>query len=197
MSEVKVAQSCPALCNSTDCPRNFPGQNTGVGSLCLLQGISPTQGWNPGLPHCRRILHQLSHQRRPWGRRVFANVIKLRMTTMGHYPGLSKGLKFNHKHPDKREADSGDLTCIEGQKGMWRQRQRLEWCRHKHRIASSHWQCHNLIAPQWDWRWTSVLQNWGTPRCCFKPPSSWLFARQSQEGDRETAQGKFRIWLGL
>lgn len=37
---------------------------------------------------------------------------------MGHYPGLSKGLKFNHKCPDEREADGGDLTCIEGQKGM-------------------------------------------------------------------------------
>ena len=35
---------------------NSPGQNTGVGSLSLLQGIFPTQGLNPGLPHCRRIL---------------------------------------------------------------------------------------------------------------------------------------------
>ena len=31
---------------------NSPGQNTGVGSLSLLQGIFPTQGSNPGLPHC-------------------------------------------------------------------------------------------------------------------------------------------------
>ena len=42
-------------------PRNSPGQNTGVGSLSLLQGIFPTQGSNPGFPHCRRIVHQLSH----------------------------------------------------------------------------------------------------------------------------------------
>ena len=34
-------------------PWNSPGQNTGVGSLSLLQGIFPTQGSNPGLPHCR------------------------------------------------------------------------------------------------------------------------------------------------
>ena len=33
-----------------------PGQNTGVGSLSLLQGISPTQGSSRGLPHCRRVL---------------------------------------------------------------------------------------------------------------------------------------------
>ena len=41
-------------------PWNSPGQNTGVGSLSLLQGIFPTQGLNPGLPHCRQILYQLS-----------------------------------------------------------------------------------------------------------------------------------------
>ena len=40
-------------------------ENTGVGSLSLLQGIFPTQGLNPGLPHCRRILYQLSHKRSP------------------------------------------------------------------------------------------------------------------------------------
>ena len=41
-------------------PWNSPGQNIGVGSLFLLQGIFPTQGSNPGLPHCRWILYQLS-----------------------------------------------------------------------------------------------------------------------------------------
>ena len=43
-------------------PWNSPGQNTEVGSLSLLQGIFPTQGSNPGLPHCRQILYQLSHK---------------------------------------------------------------------------------------------------------------------------------------
>ena len=46
-------------------PWNSPGQNTGVGNLSLLQGIFPTQGSNPGLPHCRWILYQLSHKRKP------------------------------------------------------------------------------------------------------------------------------------
>ena len=42
-------------------PWNSPGQDTGVGSYSLLQGQSlPTQGSNPGLPHCRWILYQLS-----------------------------------------------------------------------------------------------------------------------------------------
>ena len=43
-------------------PWNSLGQNTGVGSLSLLQGILPIQGLNPGLPHCRQILYQLSHK---------------------------------------------------------------------------------------------------------------------------------------
>ena len=46
-------------------PWNSPGQNTGVGSLSLLQGIFPTQGSNPGLPHRRWILYQLSHKGSP------------------------------------------------------------------------------------------------------------------------------------
>ena len=36
-------------------PWNSPGQNTGVDSLSLLQGIFPTQGSNPGLPHYKQI----------------------------------------------------------------------------------------------------------------------------------------------
>ena len=64
MYKVKVAQSCLTLCDPTDntSPWNSPGQNTGVGSLSLLQGILPTQGSKPGLPHCRQILYQLSHK---------------------------------------------------------------------------------------------------------------------------------------
>ena len=46
-------------------PWNSPGQNTGMGSLSLLQGIFPIQGLNPGLMHCRRIFYQLSHKGSP------------------------------------------------------------------------------------------------------------------------------------
>ena len=46
-------------------PWNSPGQNTGVDSPSLLQRIFPTQGSNPGLPHGRQILYQLSHQGSP------------------------------------------------------------------------------------------------------------------------------------
>ena len=46
-------------------PWNSPGQNTGVSSCSLLQGIFPMQGLNPGLPYCRLSLYQLSHQGSP------------------------------------------------------------------------------------------------------------------------------------
>ena len=62
---ISVAQSCQTLCDPIDCPWNSLGQNTGGGSLSLLQGIFPTQELNPGLPHCRRILYQLNHQGSP------------------------------------------------------------------------------------------------------------------------------------
>ena len=63
------AQSCPTLCDPTDCsPQgssvhdDSPGQNTGVGNLSLLQGIFLTQELNPGLLHCRSIRYHLSYQ---------------------------------------------------------------------------------------------------------------------------------------
>ena len=63
--KVKVAQSCPTLCDLMDSPCNSRSQNTGVGSHSLLQGVFRTQRSNPGLPRCRWILYQLSHQESP------------------------------------------------------------------------------------------------------------------------------------
>ena len=64
------SESCSVLSDSLwlhglYSPWDSPGQNTGVGSLSLLQGIFPIQGSNPGLPHCSWILYQLSHQGSP------------------------------------------------------------------------------------------------------------------------------------
>ena len=65
----KVAQLCPTLCDPMKSPRglqeNSPGQNTGVDSLSLLQGIFPTQGSSPGLPHRGQIIYQLNHKGSP------------------------------------------------------------------------------------------------------------------------------------
>ena len=61
-------ESCSVMSNSLRphglySPWNSPGQNTGVGSLSLLQGIFPTQELNQGLLLCRWILYQLSYER--------------------------------------------------------------------------------------------------------------------------------------
>ena len=65
------AQSCPTLCDPMDCSPQAPlsmefSRNSGVGCHALLQEIFPTQGWNPGLLHCRWILYHLSHWRSPF-----------------------------------------------------------------------------------------------------------------------------------
>ena len=73
----------PTLCDPMDCTLpgssvcgDSPGKNTGVACQVLLQGIFPTEGLNPGLLHCRRILYQLSHQGSPgileWGAYPFS-----------------------------------------------------------------------------------------------------------------------------
>ena len=65
--KVKLAQSCPTLCD----PMNHPVH--GILQARILEGVAfpfcrgifPTQGSNPGLPHCRWMLYQLSHQGSP------------------------------------------------------------------------------------------------------------------------------------
>ena len=64
------SESCSVVSNSLQphglySPWNSPGKNTGVGSHSLLQRIFPTQGSNPGFPHCRWILYRLRHQGSP------------------------------------------------------------------------------------------------------------------------------------
>ena len=66
-----VAQLCATLCSSMDrslpgtsVHSDSPGKNTVVGCRAR-KGIFPTQGSNPGLPHCGQILHYLSHEGNP------------------------------------------------------------------------------------------------------------------------------------
>ena len=64
LSESRLVMSASVQLHGLYSPWDSPGQNTGVGSLPLLQGIFPSQGLNPGLLHCRWILYQLSHKRK-------------------------------------------------------------------------------------------------------------------------------------
>ena len=85
-SALKVeSESCSVLSNSLRpqrlySPWNSPGQNTGVGSLSLLQQIFSTQGSNPGLPHCRRILYQLSHKGN-----AYSSLLLLLLLLLSHF----------------------------------------------------------------------------------------------------------------
>ena len=82
------------------CLWNSPGQNTGVGNHSLLQENFPTQGSNPVLLHCRRILYQLSHQGSPKREYCGAN-----LTSKG-FPRDSNG--------KGSACNAGDLGLIPG-----------------------------------------------------------------------------------
>ena len=65
-------------------PWNLPGQNTGVGSSCLLQGIFSTHGSNSDLPHSWQILYHLSHQ---WSPSVPFLLLKSSVLMVYNFPG--------------------------------------------------------------------------------------------------------------
>ena len=65
--KVKGTQSCPTLCDPVGTTvRGILQARILEWVACPFSGGStPTQGWNPGLPHGRRILYQLSLQGSP------------------------------------------------------------------------------------------------------------------------------------
>ena len=65
--KVKVAQLCLTLCDPMDYTVHgiLQARILKWVAIPLLQGIFPTQGSNPGLPHWRQILYHLSHQGSP------------------------------------------------------------------------------------------------------------------------------------
>ena len=58
----KKVRLCRTLSSAHGILQAKKKKNTGVGSHSLLQGIFPDQVWNPGLPHCYRILYHLNHR---------------------------------------------------------------------------------------------------------------------------------------
>ena len=67
------------------CPWDFPGTNTGAGCHFFLQGMFLTQGLSLGLPHCRQILHCLSHE---------AEVAPMEHSPLPSIPLLSTSLRW-------------------------------------------------------------------------------------------------------
>ena len=85
---VKVTQLCPTLWHPMDyiySPWNSPSQNTGVGSLSLLQQIFLTQESNQSVLHCRWILNQLNYQGSSKSKESACNAEDL-----GSIPGLAR-----------------------------------------------------------------------------------------------------------
>ena len=62
LSRVRLFAAPWTVAHQTPPSLGFSTQDTGVGCHFLLQEIFPTQGLNPGLPHCRQMLYHLSHQ---------------------------------------------------------------------------------------------------------------------------------------
>ena len=54
------------VCQAFFCPRDSPGNSTGVGCHALLQGIVPTQGWNPCLSVSRTLASQIFATSATW-----------------------------------------------------------------------------------------------------------------------------------
>ena len=74
-----ITKSCLTLCDPKD--YSLPGSSVHEISqarilewvaISFSRGIFPTQGWNPGLLHCRQTLYRLSHQGSPrlWKHRL-------------------------------------------------------------------------------------------------------------------------------
>ena len=74
----RESESCSVIPSSLrphglNSPWNCPGQNNGEGSRSLLQGTFPTQGSNPGLWSCRRILYQVDSLSGKWSKSKSCN----------------------------------------------------------------------------------------------------------------------------
>ena len=122
-------------------PWNSSGHNTGVGSLSLLLGIFPTQGSNPGLPHCRRILYQVSHQGSP---RILEWVV---------YPFSSRS---------SRPRNGTKVSCIAGDFfAIWATRRHLDQClapsKHSVSVSSSYV---SRASSQWDYLGHTAAAGW-------------------------------------
>ena len=100
---------CVCVCVCMDewllCPWGSPRKNTRADCHALLQGIVPTPGRNPGLPHCRQILHQLSHQGRRQNHKAYILNSESRVGEFVNGPGISKC--------ERLEAMGGSIVSLE------------------------------------------------------------------------------------
>ena len=142
-------------------PWNSPGQNTGEGSCSLLQGIFPAQDSNQGLPQCRQILYQLSHQESP---RILEWVT----------------YRFSSRSPQPRNQTG--VSCTAGRFfTSWATRKALTARRSNQSILKEINPEYSLERWCWSWRfntqatWYEELTHWKRP---------WFWERLRAGGDR-------------
>ena len=102
---------------------NSPGQNTGVGSLSLLQWIFPTQGSNRGLLHFRRVLYQLSYQGSPSLSTVLPKITNLIHELLSEWLGYNQKLKPSSNNEDIRVTVLQILQIVQ----LWSHSYRWLW----------------------------------------------------------------------
>ena len=151
-----------------------PGKDTGEGCHALFQQIFPTQGSNPGLPHCRQILYHLSHHGIPtkiqWSQinnRYFFKTLKI--IKWGHQGASWSSMtgvlittgEFRHTqgwHRRMTEAETGAVShgC---HARSWKRQGRIF-----QRVSEGPRLCQHIL--------DLLLQNHeGKSFCCFKAPS--------------------------
>ena len=105
-------------------PWDSPSKNTGVGCHFFLQRIFPTQGLNPGLPHCKQTLYRLSHQKSLDSilkSRDITFLTKIHIVKAMVFPVVMYGCEsWTIKKADCQRTDAFKLWC-------WRRVSRVPW----------------------------------------------------------------------
>ena len=156
-----------------------------MGSLCPLQAIFPTQGLNPGLPHFRWILYQLSHQGSPLTSIIITNFQTDFIHIDRDWPKQvniwsKKRKELNHKNRGKGR---NWVRPKWGKVNKQRNALSLSWCLKgpgKERRTGNNWECPRGIGwaetlPESDALWKIYISGF----CLVGPQNLWVGRSQT------------------
>ena len=154
-----------------------------MGSPSLLQGIFPTQGSNPGLPHCRQILYQLSHKGSP----------RQCITKQRHYfsdKGLSsQSYGFSSSHVWMWELDH---------KESWAPKNWCFWTVVSEKTLESPLDCKEIqpVHPQGNQSWIFSGRTDAEAPILWPPDvKNWLIGKRHRCWERlKAGEGNDRVW---
>ena len=155
-------------------PWDSPGKNTGVGCHFLLQGIFPTQGSNPGLPHCRQMLYHLSHQGSHLLLPTFHSFWTAVLEKTLESPLDCKEIQPVHPKGDQSWVFIGRTDAKAETPILWPPHanslihQKSPWCWERLRAGGKEgirgWDGWMASLMQWTWTWANFRRWWGTGR---------------------------------